>query len=462
MSIYYEQARHTYRYAATYYFRALFPSVLQGFRFARNNSNAYYFNMLLRTLALANIGYKTFAPAKVQLFSDIHKKNLHFACRFNDFLLFSSRPDESIASLAITFLYTKNPIRFAHFGKILYLCTKIITLMEATVDNIPQSGIEIYVAPDNSVQLQVKLDQDTVWLTQKQLAELFGVKKAAISKHVSNIFAVGELDPLATVSKMETVQIEGTRTIVRQVDYYNLDMILSIGYRVNSKSAIAFRQWANKVLKDYLVKGYAFRTNLQIKQYEELKQLVSVLQHTMQTEALTTNDARDLVNVVTDYTYALDTLDNYDYQRLAISDTEGIERFHATYENAMEAIHSLKEKFGESWLFGNEKDDSFKSSIGQIYQTFGGQELYPSVEEKAAMLLYLVTKNHSFSDGNKRIAATLFLWFMDRNGILYTPEGNKRIADNTLVALTLMIAESRTEEKDVMVKVVVNLINKKN
>ena len=247
-----------------------------------------------------------------------------------------------------------------------------------------------------------------------------------------------------------------------QTKFYNLDAILSVGYRVNSRNATAFRQWANKVLKEYLVKGYALRTNMQLKQYEELKQLVGVLQQTMQTEALTTNEARDLVNVVTDYTYALDTLDNYDYQRLAISDTEGTERFHATYENAMEAIHSLKEKFGESWLFGNEKDDSFKSSIGQIYQTFGGQELYPSVEEKAAMLLYLVTKNHSFSDGNKRIAATLFLWFMDRNGILYTPGGNKRIADNTLVALTLMIAESRTEEKDVMVKVVVNLINKKN
>lgn len=328
--------------------------------------------------------------------------------------------------------------------------------------NMPQSGIEIYTAPDNSIQLQVKLDQDTVWLTQKQLADLFGVKKAAISKHISNIFAVGELDPLATVSKMETVQIEGRRTIVRQVDYYNLDMILSIGYRVNSRSAIAFRQWANKVLKDYLVKGYAVRTNMQLQQYQELKQLVGVLQQTIQNEALTTNEARDLVNVVTDYTYALDTLDNYDYQRLSISDTEGMERFHATYENAMEAILSLKEKFGESWLFGNEKDDSFKSSIGQIYQTFDGHELYPSIEEKAAMLLYLVTKNHSFSDGNKRIAATLFLWFMDRNGILYTPEGNKRIADNTLVALTLMIAESRTEEKDVMVKVVVNLINKKN
>ena len=173
-------------------------------------------------------------------------------------------------------------------------------------------------------------------------------------------------------------------------------------------------------------------------------------------------DQKELFDVVVDYTYALDTLDNYDYQRLGISDTTKEEVFHATYDNAMEAIQTLREKFGGSSLFGNEKDESFKSSIGQIYQTFGGDELYPSVEEKAAMLLYLVTKNHSFNDGNKRIAATLFLWFLNNNGILYREDGSKRLADNTLVALTLMIAESKTEEKDVMVKVVVNLINQRN
>lgn len=332
--------------------------------------------------------------------------------------------------------------------------------MAGQTSHIPQSSIEIYTAPDNSIQLQVKLDQETVWLTQDQMAMLFQRDKSVIARHISNIYSEGELPRESTVAKIAIVPT--TRERSYETALYNLDVIISVGYRVKSQRGVQFRQWANKVLKDYLVKGYALRTNMQLQQYEELKQLVGVLQQTIQNEALTTNEARDLVKVVTDYTYALDTLDNYDYQRLAISDTEGTERFHATYENAMEAIRSLKEKFGESWLFGNEKDDSFKSSIGQIYQTFGGQELYPSVEEKAAMLLYLVTKNHSFSDGNKRIAATLFLWFMDRNGILYTPEGHKRIADNTLVALTLMIAESRTEEKDIMVKVVVNLINKKN
>ena len=244
---------------------------------------------------------------------------------------------------------------------------------------------------------------------------------------------------------------------------YNLDMIISVGYRVNTKRGIKFRQWANKILKQYLIKGYVINDRIRKEQIGELRQMVQVIGRTLQHQELSdTVETQDLLNVVVDYTYALDTLDNYDYERLSIDKTTKDEPFHATYENAMEAISGLREKFGGSALFGNEKDDSFKSSIGQIYQTFGGEELYPSVEEKAAMLLYLVTKNHSFSDGNKRIAATLFLWFLNNNGILYRPDGSKRLADNTLVALTLMIAESKTEEKDVMVKVVVNLINQRN
>ncbi len=335
--------------------------------------------------------------------------------------------------------------------------------MNKELVHIPQSGIEIFTNPDNTIQLEVKLEQETVWLTQKQIAVLFGVKKAAISKHISNIYAQEELMPEATVSKMETVQIEGKRSIVRELEYYNLDMILSVGYRVNSKHATAFRQWANRVLKDYLIKGYAVRSNLQLQHYNDLKEVVALMSRTMELQENPSKDEFDgLFNVISDYVYALDTLDHYDYQQLTISKTTKQEPFHATYENAMEAIMRLKEKFGGSALFANEKDDSFKSSIGQIYQTFDGQELYPSVEEKAAMLLYLVTKNHSFSDGNKRIAAMLFLWFLSNNGILYTTEGRKRIGDNTLVALTLMIAESRTEEKDIMVKVVVNLINQEN
>lgn len=250
---------------------------------------------------------------------------------------------------------------------------------------------------------------------------------------------------------------------MRQVKYYNLDVIISVGYRVKSKRGTDFRIWARNILKQYLIKGYAINDRIRKEQIGELRQLVGMLGRTIQSQAIISSDETNaLFEVVKDYTYALDTLDNYDYERLTIDKTTKKEPFHATYENAMEAISGLREKFGGSALFGNEKDDSFKSSIGQIYQTFGGEELYPSVEEKAAMLLYLVTKNHSFSDGNKRIAATLFLWFLHNNGILYREDGTKRLADNTLVALTLMIAESRTEEKDVMVKVVVNLTNQRN
>ena len=233
---------------------------------------------------------------------------------------------------------------------------------------------------------------------------------------------------------METVQIAGKRTVVRYMDYYNLDMILSIGYRVNSKRAIAFRQWSSKILKEYIMKGYAVNEKLRREQLSDLRQLVQIVGRTIQSKAIDSADETQAIfDVVLDYTYALDTLDNYDYERLTVKETTPEELFHATYENAMQTISALREKFGGSTLFGNEKDDSFKSSIGQIYQTFGGADLYSSVEEKAAMLLYLVTKNHSFSDGNKRIAATLFLWFLNNNGILYREDGTKRIADNTLV-----------------------------
>lgn len=321
----------------------------------------------------------------------------------------------------------------------------------------------IYQTPNGETQLDVTVRGETIWLTQRQIAELFGTKVPAISKHLKNIFASGELERDTTISKMETVVNRGFRgSSVEVVDHYNLDAILSVGYRVNSKNATAFRIWANKVLKQYLLQGYVVNERIASQKYIELSQLVKVLGRTIQNQEKLTEDSRSLLDVVVDYTYALDTLDRYDYQKLKIEDTTDKESFHATYENAMEVIRELHEKFGGSSLFGNEKDDSFKSSIGQIYQTFGGVDLYPSVEEKAAMLLYLVTKNHSFSDGNKRIAATLFLWFLNGNDILYNEDRTKRIADNTLVALTLMIAESRTEEKDTMVKVIVNLINKNN
>ena len=328
-----------------------------------------------------------------------------------------------------------------------------------------KNQIIIYQTEDGQTQVDVRMENDMIWLTRQQIAVLFGRDYKTISKHINNALKE-ELAGSVVVAKFaNTTQhgaIEG-KTQTHEIDYFNLEVITSVGYRVKSKRGVQFRQWANNVLKQYLIKGYAVNERIRKEQIGELRQLVGMLGRTIQNQPPLSNDETNaLFEVVTDYAYALDTLDNYDYERLTINKTTKEEPFHATYENAMEAIDGLREKFGGSVLFGNEKDDSFKSSIGQIYQTFGGEELYPSVEEKAAMLLYLVTKNHSFSDGNKRIAATLFLWFLNGNRTLYHPDGSKRISDSTLVALTLMIAESRTEEKDVMVKVVVNLINKNN
>ena len=320
-----------------------------------------------------------------------------------------------------------------------------------------ENKIVIYQVEDGQTRIDVRLENDTVWLTTSQMAILFDREESNIRRHVINVFKEGELVRENNVQKLH---VNGVK---KPVPFYNLDVIISVGYRVKSKRGTAFRIWANKILKEYLVKGYAVNDRIRRDQIGELRQLIQVVGRAIEHQPLaSTEENKALFEVVTDYTYALDTLDNYDYQRLAINKTTREEHFHATYDNAMDEIRLLQKKFGGSSLFGNEKDDSFKSSIGQIYQTFGGEELYPSVEEKAAMLLYLVTKNHSFSDGNKRIAATLFLWFLNNNGILYREDGTKRLADNTLVALTLMIAESKTEEKDVMVKVVVNLINQNN
>lgn len=317
--------------------------------------------------------------------------------------------------------------------------------------------IEIYRSQDGSIQLNVKLENETVWLSANQMAILFDRDAKTIRKHINNVFADGELVKESNTHFLRVANSD------KPVPFYNLDVIISVGYRVKSQQGVQFRRWATTILKQYLIKGYAINQQIKLERYNELKDVVRLMSRAIGLQEKVSSDEYDgLFNVISDYVYALDTLDHYDYQSLSISKTTKEEAFRATYDNAMEAINALKEKFGGSQWFANEKDDSFKSSIGQIYQTFGGEGLYPSVEEKAAMLLYLVVKNHSFSDGNKRIAAMLFLWFLNNNKVLYAEDGHKRIADNTLVALTLMIAESRTEEKDVMVKVVVNLINKDN
>lgn len=322
--------------------------------------------------------------------------------------------------------------------------------------------IIIYRTVDGETRLDVRLEGDSVWLTQGQMAELFQTTPQNITMHTNNVYREGELEKEATCKKSLHVRQEGTRSIRRIQNMYNLDVIISVGYRVKSQRGTQFRIWANKVLKEYLIKGYAVNSQAKAEQLEELKRTVRLLSHVLTAKEVTQSEAVGLLRVITDYTYGLDTLDRYDYQRLEVAAITTEEPFRATYDNAMAALQVLRDKFGGSDLFAHEKDESFKSTMGAIYQTFGGCDLYPSVEEKAANLLYLTVKNHSFSDGNKRIAAFLFLWFLEKNGILYRDDGSRLVDNNTLVALTLMIAESRTEEKETMTKVVVNLINKNN
>lgn len=324
------------------------------------------------------------------------------------------------------------------------------------------SNIAIYQTPDGETIIDVRLEGDTVWLSQAQLALLYNTDRTSIGRHIRNIYSSGELDEESTCVKNAQVQIEGRRRVKRTTYTYNLDMIISVGYRVNSKHATNFRIWANRILKEYLIKGYAINHNAKAEQLDELKQTIAIMRNVLTHKSITQDEAVGLLKVISDYSYGLDTLDRYDYQTLDITQTTKREVFRATYEDAIEALVILKDKFGGSDLFAHEKDDSFKSTMGVIYQTFDGQELYPSIEEKAANLLYLTVKNHSFSDGNKRIAAFLFLWFLEKNGILYREDGSRLLDNNTLVALTLMIAQSKVEEKDIMTKVVVNLINQNN
>jgi prophage maintenance system killer protein len=327
------------------------------------------------------------------------------------------------------------------------------------------SQIEIYKVENGTTEISVRLENDSVWLNLNQISDLFQRDKSVISRHINNIFKEGELGKLSTVAKFATVQNEGGREIERNIEYFNLDVIISIGYRIKSIRGTEFRIWANKILKDYLIKGFSInekRLKQENEQFKELQQSIKILGNLIKQKELSGSESLGLLEIISDYAYALDILDQYDYQNLVIEATSGKEIFQLTYEEAIAQIIMVKQKYRNSNLFGLEKDESLKSSLYTIYQTFNGVDLYPSIEEKAANLLYLVTKNHSFVDGNKRIAAFLFLYFMERNGILYDKTGNKRIADNALVALTLMIAISKTEEKDTMIKIIVNLINKKN
>jgi prophage maintenance system killer protein len=325
-------------------------------------------------------------------------------------------------------------------------------------------GIKIFQSKDKRTEIQVIVQSESVWLSQKQMSELFEKDSDTIGLHLRNIYKSGELTEKATTEKYSVVQKEGNRNVKRTIKLYNLDAIISVGYKVNSKRGVQFRIWANQVIKDYLINGYAInekKLKAQIDNLNSLKETVLLLTKVTEQKKLTGEESEGLLKIVSDYAYALDVLDQYDYQSLKISDTSDGEIFRINYKDAIQKISQLRKLYGNSLLFGKEKDDSFKSSISTIYQTFDKKDLYPSIEEKAANLLYLVTKNHSFVDGNKRIAAFLFLYFLEKNNLLFKENGEKRIPDNALVALTLMIAVSQPNEKETMIKVIVNLINKK-
>ncbi|MGL6063932.1 MAG: RhuM family protein [Fusobacteriaceae bacterium] len=318
----------------------------------------------------------------------------------------------------------------------------------------------IYEDTSNNFILEVNIepDKDTVWLTQKQMSELFSKDRTVITKHINNIFKEGELEEKSNVQKMHFSHSDKPTIL------YNLNVIISVGYRVKSKQGTQFRIWATNILKEYLVKGYTLNEKKlaeKIGKFEELQHTIKILERSINNQLLALDEAKGLLRVVSEYSYALEILDSYDHQNLEIKNSTERESYNLTYEESMGIIDKMKGEFATD-LFGREKDDSFKGSLGAIYQTAFGEEVYPSIEEKASNLLYFIVKNHSFLDGNKRIAAAIFLYFMNANKLLYCEDGSKRIADNTLVAITLMIAESNPNEKDLIVKVLVNLINTNN
>ena len=306
-----------------------------------------------------------------------------------------------------------------------------------------KNEIVLFRTEDRKVSLEVQIENETVWLTQEQIAALFSRDKTTISRHIKNIFEEGELERDSVVAFFATTAKDGK---IYQVEYYNLDVIISVGYRVKSQRGVEFRRWANSVLKQYILKGYAVNDD----RLDQLGQIVQIMQR-----AKNQLDARQVLSVVERFSTALDLLDDYDHQTMAKPKGQPA-TYVLDYDECRNIIEDMRFS-AESTLFGNEKDDSFKGSIGAIYQSFGGEELYPSLEEKAANLLYFITKNHSFSDGNKRIAAALFLYFLDRNKALFI-NGEKRVADYTLVALTIMVAESKPEEKEMMIKVIMNCL----
>ena len=330
----------------------------------------------------------------------------------------------------------------------------------------PRGEIVIYESADGGAYVEARLEEETVWLTQAQMVDLFQTTKQNVSLHIGNVFKEAELCEDSVVKEYLTTAADGKGY---RTKFYNLDVIISVGYRIKSRRGTDFRIWATNVLRDHITKGYTINQRRLVEQaehYQELQKAVRLIGEVLTQQALDAPQTEGLLRVVTDYAYALSLLDDYDHQQVTIRNITRKEPFEITYEAARKAVDAMADRMRqegkELGLFGREKDESFKSSLATIYQTFGGDDLYPSIEEKAANLLYFVTKNHSFSDGNKRIAAAIFLWFLDANGLLYAEDGRKRLGDNALVALTLMIAESKPQHKDIIIKVIVNLINKDN
>ena len=316
----------------------------------------------------------------------------------------------------------------------------------------------LYQGQDGIVELDVRLERESLWLSLNQIAALFERDKSVISRHLRNVYVTAELDRAATVAFFATVQEEGGRTVERQVEYFNLDAILSVGYRVNSKRGTQFRIWATRVLRDHLLQGYSVNE----RRLQELKQSLRVVGQVLDRYDVSSDQAQALLRVVTDYARALDILDDYDHQRVRLGAVRRGEARGIDYDEAIAIVAQLRTTYGGSELFGREKDASLRGSLGAVMQAFDGADVYPSLEEKAAHLLYFLVKNHSFVDGNKRIGAALFLWFMEKNGMLYRLDGAKRVADNALVAITLMIAESAPDQREILTRIVVELINERN
>lgn len=326
-----------------------------------------------------------------------------------------------------------------------------------------RGDIVIYSTGMGRSEIDVNFRNDTVWLSLEKLSELFDRDKSVISRHIRNIFQEGELSRDATVAFFATVQEEGGRTVQRNIEHFNLDVIISVGYRVKSPQATRFRIWATNVLKEHLVRGYTLnikRLQSSIQKYDELRDAVALLTGVSGKAAAISQGEMGILQILKDYASALETLDSYDHQRLEIPLSEGrSESTRLTYKEAISEIRKWREAQNAGPLFGNEKDKSFRSSLETIYQTFDGVELYPSLAQKAANLLYFIVKNHSFTDGNKRIAAGLFVYFLSRNNALLRADGSRIIADNALVAITIMVACSDPSEKDIIVKLIANLIS---